>query len=63
MALGDGGHSALDPRPEVGGRFGAGDHVPPLLRLDLRRDGVALHHMAAEEAALPLAQVDLAEVG
>ena len=44
------------------GRLGAGDGVPALLAEHLQGDRMALGHVLAVELALPLAEVDLAQV-
>ena len=65
--IGMGGDDALEPGPHSGAqglvRLGAGDHVPSLLGQHLDGEGMALGHVAAEAPALPLAEVDLPQVG
>ena len=49
--------------PEHLARLGAGDHVPALLGHDLLEQGVAVGRLLAQQAALPLAEEHLAQVG
>ncbi len=61
------GDDALERAPharvEVVVRFGAGDHVPALLAEDLVEHGVVVDRLRAEDAAFPLAEEHLAQVG
>ena len=63
---GVGGDDAVEGAADAGadrlGRLGAGDGVPALLAEHLQGDRVALGHVLAVELALPLAEVDLAQV-
>ena len=52
-----------DPRGEGVGRLGVRDHVPALLGDHAHGDRVALGHLLAEHAALPVAEEHLVEVG
>ena len=51
-----------DPLPQRVGRLGAGDDVPALLGDHPHGGGMALGDALAVELALPLAEVDLAQV-
>ena len=54
---------AADALAERLGRLGAGDDVPALLRDHAQRDGVALGDALTVQLALPLPEVDLAQIG
>ena len=64
---GVGGGDALDgasqATPEDLAGLGAGDHVPALLGHHLREDGVIVGRLHAQNAALPLTEEHLAQVG
>ena len=53
---------AADPLPERVGRLGAGDDVPALLGDHLHGDRMALGDALAVQLALPVTEVDLAQV-